>query len=349
MNEVTTGESLEKGGYFVGYNYVVRHVIPVFKLTPGEFSCLMMLFSYAGADKIKCFPSQNSLSENLDTSLRTVQRYLSGLEEKGVLVTYHRYNKESRQTKNIYDLSPCLNKIRELYAPKEENEITIVPKKPRQNGDDKSVAPEKSIAASESLEKSSENVESMGTTKLSPPKNQGRQKCHPTNNNIQITINNKKDDDIPNASLSDEIIQHNSNDKLEEQQDLHTPKLSDDDLLWIANMVSDIYKGKIQKRSFDSVLKKCVNNYKKGTVPNFENYLITAIDNKIQDLEIRRDREKSLLEITPKVKHKKKTVRTELAPDWLKEDESSTVEDNGQASEEDRKRLEEVLKKYKRD
>ncbi|MEI4605916.1 DnaD domain protein [Bacillus cereus] len=45
-----------------------------------------------------------------------------------------------------------------------------------------------------------------------------------------------------------------------------------------------------------------------------------------------------------------KTVRTELAPGWLKEENTpSTVEDNGQASEDERKRLEEVLKKYKRD
>lgn len=91
--------------------------------------------------------------KNLGASKRTVQRYLTELENKGVLTTYHRFNKESMQTKTYTHLSPCLNKIRELFAPKEENEITIVPKKPRQNGDDKSVAPEKSIAASESPEK----------------------------------------------------------------------------------------------------------------------------------------------------------------------------------------------------
>ena len=172
-----------------------------------------------------------------------------------------------------------------------------------------------------------------------------------TNNNIQIT-NKKDDDDIPNASLSDEINHQNSSSNLEEQ-DLHTPKLSSDDILWIANMVSDIYKGKIQKRSFDSVLKKCINNYKKGTVPNFENYLITAIENKIQDLEIRRDREKSLLDITSMPRQKKtKQVRKELVPDWLKEESmnhSPEKENKTAVSDEERKRLEEVLQKYKRD
>ncbi|MED1304218.1 replication protein [[Bacillus thuringiensis] serovar konkukian] len=334
MNEVTTGEPLEKGGYFVAYNYVMRNAMKVFDLTAGEYACLTMLFSYAGADKDKCFPSQATLAECLNVKDRAVRKYLDGLERKGCLVIYNTYNNYNQKTKNVYDLSPCLQKIREIFCVNEEkNDISEGKRMVRKSRNDGQVQ----MNLSNSMDRS----ECTSGTGPNEPT---------TNNNIQIT--NKKDDDIPNAPLSDETIQHNSNDKLEEQQDLHTPKLSDDDILWIANMVSDIYKGKIQKRSFDSVLKKCVNNYKKGTVPNFENYLITAIDNKIQDLEIRRDREKSLLEITPKVKHKKKTVRTELAPDWLKEDKSSTVEDNGQATEdleEQRKRLEEVLKKYKRD
>ncbi|PEN09700.1 hypothetical protein [Bacillus pseudomycoides] len=172
-------------------------------------------------------------------------------------------------------------------------------------------------------------------------------------------INKKEDDDIPNVSLSDETINQNLNIELKEQQEIHIPKLSDDDLLWITDKVRDIFKGKIQKRSFDSVLKKCINNYKKGTVPNYENYLITAIENKIQELELRKEREKSLLDLVPKVKHNKKTVRKEIVPDWLneqkeQEDTTATVEGttNGQADknlEEERKRLEEELKKYKRD
>ncbi|WP_242300254.1 helix-turn-helix domain-containing protein [Bacillus cereus group sp. BfR-BA-01448] len=333
MNEVTTGEPLEKGGYFVAYNYVMRNAMKVFDLSTGEYACLTMLFSYAGADKDKCFPSQATLAECLNVKDRAVRKYLDGLEKKGCLIIYNTFNSHNQKTKNVYDLSPCLHKIRELFCANEQTmnipEGQKLVRKSRNNGQ-----------VQMNLSNSMDRFECSGGTGPNEPT---------TNNNIQIT-NKKDDDDIPNASLSDEIIQHNSNDKLKEQQELHTPQLSDDDLLWIANMVNDIYKGKIQKRSFDSVLKKCVNNYKKGTVPNFENYLITAIENKIQDLEIRRDREKSLLEITPKVKHKKKSVRTEMTPDWLKEDnESQIVEDNGKASDEERKRLEEVLNKYKRD
>ncbi|MGG0360374.1 helix-turn-helix domain-containing protein, partial [Bacillus tropicus] len=335
MNEVTTGEPLEKGGYFVAYNYVMRNAMKVFDLSTGEFACLTMLFSYAGADKDKCFPSQVTLAECLNVKDRAVRKYLEGLEKKGCLIIYNTFNSNNQKTKNVYDLSPCLHKIREIYCANEQTmnipEGQKLVRKSRNNG-------QVQMNLSNSIDRS----ECSGGTGPNEPT---------TNNNIQIT-NKKDDDDIPNASLSDEIIQHNLKNKSEEQQELHTPTLSDDDLLWITNMVSDIYKGKIQKRSFDSVLKKCVNNYKKGTVPNFENYLITAIENKIQDLEIRRDREKSLLDIAPKIKHKKKSVRTEMVPGWLKEDSSTTVEDNGQAQknlDEERKRLEEVLKKYKRD
>ena len=273
--EVSLGEPLVNGGYFVAYNYVVRNVISVFELSPGEFSCLMMLFSYAGADKTKCFPSQDSLLKNLDASKRTVQRYLTGLEEKGVLTTYHRFNKESMQTKNIYDLSPCLNKIRELYAPKEENEITIVPKKPRENGDDKSVAPEKSIAASESPEKSSKNVESMGATKLSPPKNQGRQECRPTNNNnnkhIKPLKNKKIDDDIANSvSLSE----------------------NESEILQVINELRKMTKDELTARSFNTLLRKVSDKRKQGKIKiGFRDYFVSALANKIEELENRRIKE----------------------------------------------------------
>ncbi|MDY7965775.1 hypothetical protein U0F29_32610, partial [Bacillus thuringiensis] len=46
-----------------------------------------------------------------------------------------------------------------------------------------------------------------------------------------------------------------------------------------------------------------------------------------------------------------KPIRTEMTPNWVgKEDNATKTEgDNGQASKDERKRLEEVLKKYKRD
>ncbi|WP_257144137.1 hypothetical protein [Bacillus wiedmannii] len=172
----------------------------------------------------------------------------------------------------------------------------------------------------------------------------------------------KEDEDIPNVSPSDDLPHPNV--KIEPSKEVKTTplKLSDDDLLWITNMVRDIYKDKIQKRSFDSVLKKCINNYKKGTVPNYENYLITAVENKIIELELRKEREKSLLDLVPKIKNKKKG-RSEMVPDWVKEQkqESESVgqpvsrepqqayENEQQRIEDERKRLKDMLAKYKRE
>ncbi|AAM26074.1 hypothetical protein ACIPI0_26835 [Bacillus anthracis] len=79
-----------------------------------------------------------------------------------------------------------------------------------------------------------------------------------------------------------------------------TPLLIDSEISKINNKVRDIFKNNIQKRSFDSVLKKCINNYNKGTVPNYENYLITSIENKIEELEIRRKKENSFIPKTKK-------------------------------------------------
>ncbi|AJH85749.1 hypothetical protein BF27_5749 (plasmid) [Bacillus anthracis] len=90
-----------------------------------------------------------------------------------------------------------------------------------------------------------------------------------------------------------------------------TPLLIDSEISKINNKVRDIFKNNIQKRSFDSVLKKCINNYNKGTVPNYENYLITSIENKIEELEIRR---------------KKKIV---LYPKQKKEDAEQKLFQNG--------------------
>lgn len=133
--------------------------------------------------------------------------------------------------------------------------------------------------------------------------------------------------------------------------------LSQDDLLLISNKVRDMYKGQIQKRSFDSVLKKCNNNYRKGTVPNYENYLITSIDNKITELESRRKQEKNLLDFKTKSKQiNKKIYRKEMIPEWLHEQKEEqigvSVENKSQQSEEDitiqRERLLETLNKYKK-
>ncbi|MEB3057543.1 hypothetical protein [Bacillus pseudomycoides] len=174
--------------------------------------------------------------------------------------------------------------------------------------------------------------------------------------NINKINTNKYDDDDEKPNASPSYITNIPNQY--ELQEMTTSILSDDDLFWITDKVRELYAGKIQKRSFDSVLKKCINNYKKGTVPNYENYLITSIENKITELEFRREQEKHLLDLIPKSKQtNKKITRKEIVPEWLHEKREEQIgqgtESNlQQRNEEDinieRQRLLEELKKYKK-
>ncbi|PFZ08372.1 hypothetical protein COL60_16720 [Bacillus pseudomycoides] len=178
------------------------------------------------------------------------------------------------------------------------------------------------------------------------------------NTNKKITNKYKYDDEIPNVSPSH--ITNTSKQNLENQkyktQTITKLTLTDDDLLWITDKVRELYVGKIQKRSFDSVLKKCINNYKKGTVPNYENYLITSIENKIAELEFRREREKQILDLTPKAKNRnKKITRQEIVPDWLHTErtDNQIIENKLQHQSEkdivaERERLFKELQKYKK-
>lgn len=49
----------------------------------------------------------------------------------------------------------------------------------------------------------------------------------------------------------------------------------------------------LTKRSFDSVLRKVVDKYKQGKVANFRDYLVTSLNAKIEELELRRIKEQA--------------------------------------------------------
>lgn len=308
LYEVTTGESLENGGYFVAYNYVVRHVMPVFKLTTGEFSCLMMLFSYAGADKTKCFPGQDVLAKHLNTSLRTVIRYLDGLVTKGAIITYNRFNKDKFKTKNIYDLSPCLNKIRELYAPKVEEEFVLVKKeKPHNGGSDKIDISEESTPEPELSENEPENADIPVVSDLSLPWNQTCQECHPTNN-----INNKPKDKkiIKDKKIDDDIANSVS------------PPENESEILQVIDELREMTKDELTARSFNAVLRKVKDKHHQGKIhTSFRDYFVTSLARKIEELELRRIKENA--KVTLQNARPQRTPYTGKVPfyDWLNDDE----------------------------
>ncbi|HDR7969501.1 TPA: helix-turn-helix domain-containing protein [Bacillus pacificus] len=274
--EVTTGEPLVKGGYFVAYNYVVRHVSNVYKLTTGEFSCLMLLFSYAGSDVSKCFPSQDVLATHLNVNVRTAQRYLDGLETKGAIITYNRFNKDKFKTRNIYDLSPCVDKIRELYAPKVEEEFVLVKKeKPHNGGSDKIDVSEESTPEPELSEEKSENVDIPVVTDLSLPWDQTRQECQPI-----ININNKPLEPLKNIKSDDDIANSVS------------PPENESEILQVINELREMTKDELTARSFNAVLRKVKDKHMQGKIhTSFRDYFVTSLARKIEELELRRIKE----------------------------------------------------------
>lgn len=77
-----------------------------------------------------------------------------------------------------------------------------------------------------------------------------------------------------------------------------------------------------------------------------ENYVIKVVEEKMSKLGQKQKARTGKAKVSGS-----KPIRSEMLPEWVGEEdnESSIVEDNGQASEDERKRLEEVLNKYKRD
>lgn len=287
-NEVTTGEPLEKGGYFVAYNLVIRNAMKVFDLNSGQYSCLIMLFSYAGADKDKCFPSQEALAKDLNIKdSRSVRRYLEQLESKGVITIYNRQNKNDLKITNLYDLSPCLAKIRELYCSEQDQSQDFgikLKRKTSNDGQDNSVLSKNTeFRSSETSEEKSEfgecdndrqdnsvlSIES-DRTELSE---QIGQNCPTTNNTIQLTNKN-----INNISIDD--------DKRASDSPLSIEKINN-----IINLLREASKGDITDRSFKSVVSKVLDKYHQGKVNNLRDYLATSLANKIEQLELRRIKE----------------------------------------------------------
>ncbi|MES1054377.1 hypothetical protein FOA24_37430 [Bacillus thuringiensis] len=99
----------------------------------------------------------------------------------------------------------------------------------------------------------------------------------------------------------------------------------------IVSEVKELYDGLIDDITYKLVVQRVID----AKPRRFRDYLKKAVETEIKNIQSKRD---------------KKSIKEEMTPGWLKEDKTtSSVEDDGQASEDERKRLEEMLKKYKKD
>lgn len=100
---------------------MVDNEILALNLSGQAFKLYFLLKSYCFGNKITCFPSQKTLAERLNKSVRTVQRGLKELTDCGLIKI-----KRRGSISNVYELAKPLNKVlddRKENNDKESNHI----------------------------------------------------------------------------------------------------------------------------------------------------------------------------------------------------------------------------------
>ncbi|MRB24298.1 hypothetical protein GH839_25965 [Bacillus thuringiensis] len=77
----------------------------------------------------------------------------------------------------------------------------------------------------------------------------------------------------------------------DDKRSFSSPSLTEEELNLIINSLREATKDELTDRSFKSVLRKVMDKYNQGKIANFRDYLISALANKIEDLELRRIKE----------------------------------------------------------
>lgn len=107
------GEALNDG-FVVVPSALLRHQYEL-KIDSGEAVVLVNLLMAWWKTNDRPFPRTSTLAKRMGVSLRTVQRHIEGLEEKGLIerIWDHTRPKDSRATPS-YDLSGIVAKLKEL-------------------------------------------------------------------------------------------------------------------------------------------------------------------------------------------------------------------------------------------
>ena len=89
-----------KKTYFVmAENTFIRN--PKYSIT--QKMVYLCLQSYAGAVD-SCYPSKETISKDLNTSTKTIERVLKELEELGAIIVINQITETNRKTSNLYIL-----------------------------------------------------------------------------------------------------------------------------------------------------------------------------------------------------------------------------------------------------
>lgn len=78
-------ETISKGSTYIPNNYLLDN-----RLLDGEKTLLSLLLASCFGDKVETYPSQLTLAQTLNKSVRTIQRYLKKLKELGYILVKRR-------------------------------------------------------------------------------------------------------------------------------------------------------------------------------------------------------------------------------------------------------------------
>lgn len=104
------GVPVMKHGYTLLPNLLLRAQARL-KIGHAEFNVLVQLFyHWWDADK-EPHPAKATIAQRMGISPRQVQRYLSNLEDAGLILRIERFSGRKAQTANAYGLGPLVRKL----------------------------------------------------------------------------------------------------------------------------------------------------------------------------------------------------------------------------------------------
>ncbi|AWZ50048.1 hypothetical protein C3495_14505 (plasmid) [Clostridiaceae bacterium 14S0207] len=108
--------SKEREKYNVTYvqNFPIEECLKA-KLTPAETTCLLILFGHNS--KKVCKPSQGVIALQMDRSIRSINRYIQSLKQKGLI----KVQRMGKYHNNHYDLSYLTQKIQKVIEKNKED------------------------------------------------------------------------------------------------------------------------------------------------------------------------------------------------------------------------------------
>ena len=83
-------------------------------LSPSQLAVLLQIIDHWWDAARKPYPSKKELSSRLGISERQVQRYITDLEQEGLLRREERYGEHGGRQTNMYDLQGLVNKLAEI-------------------------------------------------------------------------------------------------------------------------------------------------------------------------------------------------------------------------------------------